>query len=88
MALHRLHPSISGLCFISPSEIACADLARTSVPLLAIVGERDAALPRAALAACVTEAKGRLVLIPGADASFQRDLPQVGMEVVRWMNEL
>jgi alpha/beta superfamily hydrolase len=88
MALHRLHPGLAGLCLISPREVACVDLARVALPLLAIIGEQDTALSRAALAACVSEAGGRLVLIPQADATLQRNLPEVGREVVRWLKDL
>ncbi len=87
LSLHELHPGVSGLCLVSPSEIDLSDLARVGVPVLAVVGEREDSVPRAALAASVTEAGGRLEVIAGADSAFHRNLTEVGKAVVRWLEE-
>jgi len=87
-SLTDLHPGISGVCLISPSDILLADLARVPVRLLAIVGEEETSLPRAALAAAVTEAGGRLEVIENDDASFRRHLTYVGKTVAHWLEEL
>ncbi len=86
--LQRLHPGISGLCFVSPVAIPSPDLSRIAVPLLAIVGEGDRSIAPAALAAAISEAGGRMEIILGADAQFQSGLPEVGKSVVRWLAEL
>jgi uncharacterized protein len=58
VALHKLHPGIAGLCFISPASLELAVLPRAGMPLLAVVGEKDASEPQAALAAAIREAGG------------------------------
>jgi alpha/beta superfamily hydrolase len=89
-ALHaqKDHPGISGLCFVSPVGLDLADLPRLSVPLLVIIGEHDNREPRAALAAAVTEAGGTIEVIPAADPTFNRNLPQVGKAALRWLDGL
>ncbi len=88
VSLCSLHPSIAGLCFINPAGLVLSDLSRLGVPLLAIVGEQDTSLSHAALVAAISEAGGRMEIIPGADASFRRSLREVGKAVVRWLSEL
>ena len=88
VALSKLHPGIAGLCFIGPEALEFAELARAGTPLLAVIGEKDASAPQAALAAAIREAGGQMEIIPGADANFQSKLPDVGSSVVRWLSRL
>jgi hypothetical protein len=53
------------------------------VPLLCIVGEDEPG--RAGLVAAVGEAGGRVEVVPGADARFQRNLPEAGRLALRWL---
>jgi len=88
LELQRAHPAICGLCFVSPVGVELAELARLSVPLQVIVGELDARVPRAGLAAAVTGVGGGLEIIPGADATFRRNLPDVGKATVGWLRRM
>ena len=85
LALHRLHPSIAGLCFVSPAGLLTSELAPRPVPVIAIIGERDSSIAPAALAAAISEARGQLEIIPAADRNFDRNLPEVGKALVRWL---
>ena len=84
LGLERLHPGLAGLALVSPEGLEVEELARVRHPLLVVVGEEEP-LPRAALAAAVAEAGGRLVVVAGADARYQRNLPEVGRAVAQWL---
>ena len=75
------HPGIVAVVLVSPPPGALA--AGLEVPLLCIVGEDEPA--RAGLVAAASEAGGRVELVPGADARFQRNLPEVGKLALRWL---
>ena len=87
LALAAAHPGLRGVALVSPRGVEPGDLARVRHPLLVVVGA-DEPLPRAALAAAVGEVEGTLVVIPGADGRFQRNLPEVGRSVARWLEGL
>jgi alpha/beta superfamily hydrolase len=87
LALAAKHPGLAGLALVSPVAIEVEDLARVRHPLLVVVGALES-LRGAALAAAVAEAAGTLVVIPGADARFLRNLPLVGRSVARWLGGL
>jgi hypothetical protein len=53
------------------------------MPLLCIVGEDEPG--RAGLIAAAGEAGGRVEVVAGADARFQRNLPEVGRLALRWL---
>lgn len=88
LALQRRHASVAGLCFVSPAGLQASDLTRVSVPILLVLGEGDSSTPAAALAAAVGEANGRLETVAGADRNFDRNLPQVGKAVARWLLDI
>ena len=88
VALHRLHPSIAGLCFVSPTGLSTSELALLPVPVIAIMGERDGSIAPTALAAAISEACGQLEIIHAADRNFDRNLPEVGKALVRWLLQL
>ncbi len=77
LALARETP-VAGVCLIGPSTFS-ADWARPC-PVQIIVAEEDLALPRAVFP--------DLVVIPGADRAFTRNLPLVGKTVVEWLKSL
>ena len=80
LGLLREHPGIVAVALVSPPPGALAGGAQ--VPLLCIVGEHEPG--RAALVSAASEAGGRLEVVPGADARFQRNLPEVGRLALRW----
>ncbi len=84
LALAGAHPGLAGVALVSPALAEVEELARVRHPLLVVVGAEEP-LRRAALAAAVAEAGGRLVVVPGADAHFQRNLPEVGRAVAQWL---
>ncbi len=88
LALQRLHPSIAGLCFVSPAGLSTSEIALLRVPVVAIIGERDGSIAPAASAAAIAEARGQMELIPVADHNFDRNLPEVGKALVRWLLQL
>jgi alpha/beta superfamily hydrolase len=81
LELARTHPGVLALVLVSSP--ADPDMASVSVPLLCVVGEEEPG--RAGLAAALDVAQGRLEVIPGADARFQRGLPRVGQLAIQWM---
>jgi uncharacterized protein len=87
LELSEKHPGLAGLALVSPSGIEVEDLARVRHPLLVLAGEKEP-MRRAALAASVAEAAGTFVVVPHADAAFQRNLPEVGRSVARWLDGL
>src|SRR5262249_56386504 len=74
------HPGVVALVLVSPPAGLPAG---AGVPLLCIAGEDEPG--QAGLAAWVAEAGGRLDVVAGADARFQRNLPQVGRLALRWL---
>jgi uncharacterized protein len=88
LELARSHRSLAGIAWVSPANIAVEDVARISIPLLAVVGQHDARLPRAALSAAVLEAGGALELVPDADPAFNKNLPMVGKALARFLASL
>ncbi len=87
LAMARAHPGLAGLALVSPALVEVEELARVPQPLLVVVGAEEPGL-RAALAAAVAEAGGTLVIIPGADGRFLRNLSEVGRSVVQWLAQL
>jgi uncharacterized protein len=87
LELFQAHPGLAGLALVSPSGIEVEDLARVRHPLLVVAGEKEP-LRLAALAASILEASGTLVVVPNADARFQRNLTEVGRSVARWLEGL
>jgi hypothetical protein len=81
LALAGEHPGIVAVALVSPPPGALA--LRGQVPLLCIVGEDEPG--RAGLVAAAGEAGGRVEVVPGADARFQRNLPEVGRLTLRWL---
>jgi|KBSMisStandDraft_5_1062788.scaffolds.fasta_scaffold07575_6 alpha/beta superfamily hydrolase len=81
LALVGEHPGIVAVTLVSPPPGALAG--RLTVPLLCIVGEDEPG--RAGLVAAVREAGGRVEVVPGADARFQRNLPEAGRLALRWL---
>jgi len=88
LALHGLHRSIAGLCFVSPAGLSTSELALLPVPVIAIIGGRDGSIAQAPLAAAISEARGQLEIIPASDCNFDRNLPEVGKALVRWLLQL
>jgi uncharacterized protein len=84
LQLARTHPGLAGLALVSPGAMEVEELARVRQPLLVVVGAEEPG-PRAALATAVAEAAGTFVVVPGADARFQRNLREVGQAVVLWL---
>jgi len=80
LALAREHPGVVAIALISPPAAA---LGAPGVPLLCIVGEEEPG--RAGLAGAAAEAGGRVEVVPGADARFQRNLPELGRLALRWL---
>jgi hypothetical protein len=80
LALAREHPGVVAVALVSPPATA---LGGPGVPLLCIVGEEEPG--RAGLVATAAEAGGRVEVVPGADARFQRNLPEVGRLALRWL---
>ncbi len=76
------HPGVVGLVLVSPPAARAGD--RLGVPLLCIVGEDE---PGQAGLAALAAAGGwpAWSSVPGADARFQRNLPEVGRLALRWL---
>jgi uncharacterized protein len=81
LALARRHPGVVALVLVSPPASFLGEPA--GCPLLCILGEDEPG--RAGLVAGAAEAGGRVELVAGADARFQRNLPQVGRLALRWL---
>lgn len=81
LALARQYPGIVALVLISPPAGVLGALA--GCPLLCIVGEDEPG--RAGLVASAAEGGGRVEVVVGADARFQRNLPEVGRLALRWL---
>jgi alpha/beta superfamily hydrolase len=87
LGLAEAHASLAGIALVSPGELSVEALGRVRHPLLVLVGEGEP-IRRADLAAAVAEAGGSLVVVPGDDARFQRNLPEVGRSVALWLGGL
>lgn len=81
IALASEHPGIVAVVLVSPPAAALA--VRVDFPLLCIVGEDEPGL--AGLLAAAGEAGARVEVVAGADARFQRNLPEVGRMALRWL---
>jgi uncharacterized protein len=81
LALVGRHPGIVALVLVSPPPGVLVE--PVGRPLLCILGEDEPG--QAGLVAWATEAGGRVELVPGADARFQRNLPEVGRLALRWL---
>ncbi|MGZ6141660.1 MAG: alpha/beta hydrolase [Myxococcaceae bacterium] len=75
------HPGVVALVLVSPPPGVL--LSSLDIPLLCIVGEGEPG--RAGLLAGAEAAAGRVEVVAGADAHFQRNLPEVGRVAVRWL---
>lgn len=87
LALLERHPAICGLVLVNPVGVEPAELTRLSVRPVAVVAEHDSRMPRAALAAALSEANGSLEVISGTGPTYTRHLPEVGKVVVRLLQE-
>lgn len=75
------HPGVVAVALVSPPPDALT--AGVCAPFLCIVGEHEPG--RTGLLAAATEAGGRVEVVSGADARFQRNLPEVGRVALRWL---
>jgi uncharacterized protein len=80
LALAKEHAGIVAVALVNPPADA---ISPPGVPFLCIVAEEEP--ERAGLVAAVTETGGRVEVVPGADARFQRNLPEVGRLALRWL---
>lgn len=80
--------AVAAVCFISPRGIAPERLSDVTPPPLVIIGQADVRLPRGPWMEKLAERGGQLELIPGADATFQRNLSLVGRCVADWLASL
>jgi alpha/beta superfamily hydrolase len=81
LALARQNPGIVALVLVSPPAGVLG--AAVGCPLLCILGEDEPG--RAGLVASAAEGGGRVEVVAGADARFQRNLPEVGRLALRWL---
>jgi uncharacterized protein len=80
LELARLEPGrVAGVFAVGPPESARPSLAAAAIPLVVVVGELDTRLPRVGLPVEVIE---------GADATFQRNLPEIGKAAVRFLRRI
>lgn len=84
LSMVHSHPALAGLALVSPEPLEEDALVRIRQPLLVVVGAEEPSLG-GPLAAAMAEASGTLVVVPGTDARFQRNLSEVGRAVVRWL---
>jgi len=75
------HPGIVAAVLVSPPGPVLDQAA--GVPLLVILGDEEP--DRAGRVAATQELGGRVELVAGADARFQRSLPEVGRLAMRWL---
>jgi uncharacterized protein len=85
LQLSVTHSGLAGLVFVSPQDVP-RQWSPSSTPLLVIAGGRDPLLEQLAPALRGTVAV--LERIDGADAQFDRNLPQVGRAVASWVERL
>jgi alpha/beta superfamily hydrolase len=88
LELRKLHPGLSGLCLIQPTEDVAPELPRVAVPLMLVLGDKHSQAPLAALSAAATEAGGRVEVVPRLNPTAGTGLSQVGKTVVRWLESL
>ena len=81
LSLTGRHAGIVALVLVSPAAAALG--APVGRPVLCIVGEDEPG--RAGLVASAAESGGRVEVVAGADARFQRNLPEVGRLALRWL---
>jgi alpha/beta superfamily hydrolase len=77
--VRRAPDQIAGVFAVGPPEAARSPLAAAAVPLAIVVGELDTRLPRVGLP---------VETIDGADATFQRNLPELGKAAVRFLRRI
>lgn len=70
---------VAGILAVSPPASARSPLAAAAIPLVVVVGELDTRLPRVGLP---------VESITGADATFQRNLPEIGKAAVRFLRRI
>ena len=75
------HPGVVAVTLVSPPPEAVT--AGVRAPFLCIVGEHEPG--RTGLLAAASEGGGRVEVVSGADARFQRNLPDVGRLALRWL---
>jgi len=88
LGLVKRHPGICGLAMVNPAGVEPTDLLQCERPVVGVIAEEDPRIPRAALAAALTESGGTLQIIPGTGPTYTRNLPEVGKAVVRFLQEL
>lgn len=88
LKLLKAHPAICGVVLINPVQLEPTELARLPTRVVAVVAEHDTRIPRAALAAALSEGGNLLEVIPGTGPTYTRNLPEVGKVVVRLLQEL
>lgn len=88
LALAERQKAVAGLCLISPAVIGPEALAGVKVPLLLVLGEEEDRARRGLWSQAAQAAGGALELIPGTDASFRRNLPEVGRWAVHFLSSL
>jgi uncharacterized protein len=71
--------AVAGIFAVSPPESARSPLAAASIPLVVVVGELDTRMPRTGLP---------VEAVSGADATFQRNLPEIGKSAVRFLGRI
>lgn len=81
LALAREHPGIVAAVLVSPPADALAG--PVDFPLLCILGQDEPGRP--GVLAAAGEAGGRVEVVAGTDARFQRNLPEVGRLALRWL---
>jgi alpha/beta superfamily hydrolase len=87
LTLRDRNSAVAGVACVSPDGLDLRRLARFPPPLLCVVGELEARYPRPQLSAALSEAGGDFEVIEAADASYLRNLPQVGKVVVEWLRK-
>jgi len=75
------HPGVVAVVLISPPLDMLGEA--PGVPLLVIAGEEEPG--RAGLVAAAQASSGRVEVVGGADARFQRNLPEVGRLALGWL---
>ena len=75
------HPGIVAAVLVSPPGRILERPA--GIPLLVILGEEEA--DQAGRVAAAQELGGQVEVVGGADATFQRALPEVGRLAIRWL---
>jgi alpha/beta superfamily hydrolase len=90
LKLIELQP-VAGLALINPSLARPDDFEgreKLAWPLGVVVGEHDTTQERGRWASVLDRLEGRFTLIPGANRTFQRNLPMVGQAVASLLSTL